>query len=78
MQYASVPYLIDYILNYKEPLLNRERRVKELFKSFEDDKDDIEEESEDSSSNSQDESKDKSQKKATKKLKKVDKRVKQL
>lgn len=34
---CSVPYLIDYILNYKEPLLNRERRVKELFKSFEDD-----------------------------------------
>ncbi len=34
---CSVPYLIDYILNYKEPLLNRERRVKELFKSFDDD-----------------------------------------
>ena len=34
---CSVPYLIDYILNYKQPLLNRERRVKELFKSFEDD-----------------------------------------
>ena len=33
---CSVPYLIDYILNYKQPLLNRERRVKELFKSFED------------------------------------------
>jgi RNA polymerase primary sigma factor len=32
---CSVPYLINYILNYKEPLLNRERRVKELFKSFE-------------------------------------------
>ena len=36
---CSVPYLIDYILNYREPLLNRERRVKELFKSFEDEKD---------------------------------------
>ena len=34
---CSVPYLIGYIINYKEPLLNRERRVKELFKSFEDD-----------------------------------------
>ncbi|KIM08137.1 MAG: RNA polymerase sigma factor RpoD [Sulfurovum sp. FS08-3] len=33
---CSVPYLIQYILNYKEPLLNRERRVKELFKSFDD------------------------------------------
>jgi len=39
---CSVPYLIGYILNYKEPLLNRERRVKELFKSFEDDKGDAE------------------------------------
>jgi RNA polymerase primary sigma factor len=37
---CSVPYLIGYILNYKEPLLNRERRVKELFKSFEDEKSD--------------------------------------
>jgi RNA polymerase primary sigma factor len=33
---CSVPYLIDFILDYKEALLNRERRVKELFKSFED------------------------------------------
>ena len=42
---CSVPYLIGYILNYKEPLLNRERRVKELFKSFEDDKSENDEES---------------------------------
>ncbi len=35
---CSVPYLIGYIINYKGPLLNRERRVKELFKSFEDEK----------------------------------------
>jgi RNA polymerase primary sigma factor len=34
---CSVPYLIDFILDYKDPLINRERRVKELFKSFEDD-----------------------------------------
>lgn len=34
---CSVPYLIDFILDYKEPLINRERRVKELFKSFEED-----------------------------------------
>jgi RNA polymerase primary sigma factor len=39
---CSVPYLIDFILDYKEPLINRERRVKELFKSFEDEKDDDE------------------------------------
>jgi RNA polymerase primary sigma factor len=31
---CSVPYLIDFILDYKEPLINRERRVKELFKSL--------------------------------------------
>ena len=37
---CSVPYLIDFILDYKEPLINRERRVKELFKSYEDEKDD--------------------------------------
>ena len=34
---CSVPYLIDFILDYKEPLINRERRVKELFKNFEED-----------------------------------------
>jgi RNA polymerase primary sigma factor len=41
---CSVPYLIDFILDYKEPLINRERRVKELFKSFEDTDDDDDEE----------------------------------
>ena len=34
--FCSVPYLIDFILDYKEPLINRERRVKELFRSFDD------------------------------------------
>ena len=34
--FCSVPFLIDFILDYKEPLINRERRVKELFKSFDD------------------------------------------
>ena len=37
--FCSVPYLIDFILDYKEALINRERRVKELFKTFEDDAD---------------------------------------
>jgi RNA polymerase primary sigma factor len=41
---CSVPYLIDFILDYKEPLINRERRVKELFKSFEDTDSDEDEE----------------------------------
>jgi RNA polymerase primary sigma factor len=44
---CSVPYLIDFILDYKEPLINRERRVKELFKSFEDEKDDDDDSSDD-------------------------------
>ena len=44
---CSVPYLIDFIYDYKDALINRERRVKELFKSFDDpqsddDSDDIE------------------------------------
>lgn len=43
---CSVPYLIDFIYDYKDALINRERRVKELFKSFDDD----EEEGEDSES----------------------------
>ena len=42
---CSVPYLIDFILDYKEPLINRERRVKELFKSFEDEKEDTDDDS---------------------------------
>jgi RNA polymerase primary sigma factor len=41
---CSIPFLIDLVLKYKEPLLNRERRVKELFKSFVDE-DEVEEES---------------------------------
>ncbi len=61
---CSVPYLIDYILNYKEPLLNRERRVKELFKSFED------------SSGDDDDEEDLDE--AAGKAKKADKRVKQV
>ncbi len=44
---CSVPYLIDFILDYKEPLINRERRVKELFKSFEDEKEDADDTSDD-------------------------------
>ena len=35
--FCSVPYIIDFILDYKEALINRERRVKELFRNFEDD-----------------------------------------
>ena len=47
---CSVPYLINFILDYKEPLINRERRVKELFKSFEDEKEDSDDASEEKES----------------------------
>lgn len=43
---CSVPYLIDFIYDYKDALINRERRVKELFKSFDDEEGDEEEEEE--------------------------------
>jgi len=61
---CSVPYLIDYIINYKEPLLNRERRVKELFKSFEE--------------SGNDENDDEELDEETSKSKKADKRVVQV
>ena len=48
---CSVPYLIDFILDYKDPLINRERRVKELFKSFEDEKEDAPESEDEDASN---------------------------
>lgn len=44
--FCSVPYLIDFILDYKEALINRERRVKELFKNFDEDGEDEEDEDE--------------------------------
>lgn len=51
---CSVPYLIDFILDYKEPLINRERRVKELFKSFEDEKDDGDDDDNDNDDDNED------------------------
>ena len=45
--FCSVPYLIDFILDYKEPLINRERRVKELFKSFDEEDNEDNENNED-------------------------------
>ena len=42
---CSIPFLIDLVLKYKEPLLNRERRVKELFKNFVDEEEVDDEES---------------------------------
>ncbi len=59
---CSIPYLIDFILDYKEPLINRERRVKELFKSFEE---------EDENEESDESAEDKQSSKRTKREKKV-------
>ena len=58
---CSVPYLIDFILDYKEALINRERRVKELFKSFDDDeegKEGLEDNEEDENENEDEEGED--------------------
>lgn len=82
---CSVPYLIDFILEYKEPLVNRERKVKELFKSF----DDEEEESEDDLDETLDdldeeeveeieEVEDTDEEKKNKKNKKLDKRAEKI
>ncbi len=51
---CSVPYLIDFILDYKEALINRERRVKELFKSFDDDESDSDDDGDDDSDDDSD------------------------
>lgn len=68
-----VPYLIDFILEYKEPLVNRERKVKELFRNFDD------EDSDDSSDSEteveEDEEELEEDEKASKKTKKLDKRA---
>ncbi len=59
---CSVPYLIGYIINYKGPLLNRERRVKELFKSFEDEKVEAKDDGEDTDVDVEEEKKPKDDK----------------
>lgn len=43
---CSVPYLIDFIYDYKDALIKRERRVKELFKNFDDEDEENKEEEE--------------------------------
>lgn len=70
-----VPYLVDFILEYREPLVNRERKVKELFRNFDDeDNDDSAEEVEEVASD--DDSDEESEEEASgKKQKKLDKRA---
>ncbi|MGP1450078.1 MAG: RNA polymerase sigma factor RpoD [Wolinella sp.] len=53
---CSVPYLIDFIIDYKDALINRERRVKELFKSFEEEEGGEEEEEEEGEEEGEEES----------------------
>lgn len=62
--FCSVPYLIDFILDYKDALINRERRVKELFKNFDNDEEENEEDLEEDELDDSDE-----EKKPTKSLK---------
>lgn len=73
--FCSVPFLIDFILEYKEPLINRERRVKELFKSFEEEGDDEDIDDEDiddeNEENSDDDTKPKKSLKNDKRAEKV-------
>lgn len=73
--FCSVPFLIDFILDYKEPLINRERRVKELFKSFEDES---ENENEDSEEDIDEEDEDNEENETPKKSAKNDKRAEKV
>ncbi|QKJ22846.1 RNA polymerase sigma factor RpoD [Poseidonibacter lekithochrous] len=61
-----VPYLIDFILEYKEPLVNRERKVKELFRNFDDEDSDDSDEPEVEAAGDDDEVNGKKQKKLDK------------
>lgn len=73
--FCSVPFLIDFILDYKEPLINRERRVKELFKSFEDES---ENENEDGEEDIDEEDEDNEENETPKKSAKNDKRAEKV
>jgi RNA polymerase primary sigma factor len=69
---CSVPYLIDFILDYKEALINRERRVKELFRNFDDeDEDEVVEAEVETEEVSEDNEKPKKLKKDTQRVEKV-------
>ncbi|WP_459846951.1 RNA polymerase sigma factor RpoD [Campylobacter concisus] len=73
--FCSVPFLIDFILDYKEPLINRERRVKELFKSFEDES---ENENEDGEEDIDEEDEENEESETPKKSAKNDKRAEKV
>ena len=70
-----VPYLIDFILEYKEPLVNRERKVKELFRNFDDEDSDDSDGSSDAEDESEEDLEDDQNSEEGKKKKKLDKRA---
>lgn len=72
---CSVPYLIDFILEYREPLMNRERKVKELFKTFDDEEENEEEDLDDDLENEDEYEDDEESELSEKKEKKLDKRA---
>ena len=76
--FCSVPYLIDFILDYKEPLINRERRVKELFRSFDDEEESEDDESEDEYNEDESEYNEDESEKPKKQSKKEDKRAEKV
>jgi RNA polymerase primary sigma factor len=72
---CSVPYLIDFILEYREPLMNRERKVKELFKTFDDEDENAEEEEEEDLDSDDEYESDDELEPTEKKERKLDKRA---
>ncbi|STP12732.1 RNA polymerase sigma-70 factor [Helicobacter mustelae] len=68
---CSVPYLIDFIYDYREALINRERRVKELFKSFDDSEESNDEDLEEEEEGDEEEGKKPISKKDQKRAEKV-------
>ena len=72
---CSVPYLIDFILEYREPLMNRERKVKELFKTFDDEEEGEEEEEEEDYDADEEEYSEEDGEQPERKEKKLDKRA---
>ncbi|MCH9814393.1 MAG: RNA polymerase sigma factor RpoD [Epsilonproteobacteria bacterium] len=75
--FCSVPYLIDFILDYKEALINRERRVKELFRSFDDEDNSSEGESDSSDDDSPSKGDNKREKKVNESFKALEKAKKE-
>lgn len=67
--FCSVPYLIDFILDYKDALINRERRVKELFKNFDNEEDEEEDDLDSDDLDSDDEDEENEDKKQIKSIK---------